>query len=231
MRCSLKTIEVENMPCRYDQVLASSVPYDTGCLWCCDTAADEDYLHSGMARLSQEMKLKHITRFFKRCIKREVSYAAVIPVISEFVASLIGAKMIEQNAENSTMHPSLTICDWMKYKAIMDRIGRTDDIVMDIIRTKALICLLSNSQGGHSGYKVCLPAITRSILVTAVARKSKIIIALGVNSNGLLTLLANKKNKYFPRNIDSGSFLSEARAAMSERCFSNANSASLRHIS
>jgi hypothetical protein len=96
LRCSLKAIEVENMPCSYGQVLASSVPYATDCLWCCDTTADEDYLHSGIARLSQEMNLKHIARVFKRCIKEGVSYAAVIPVISEFVASLIRAKMIEQ---------------------------------------------------------------------------------------------------------------------------------------
>jgi hypothetical protein len=84
-------------------------------------------------------------------------------VISEFVASLIRAKMIEQNAENSTMHPSLTTCDWVKYNAIMDRIGRTEDITIDIIRTNILICLLSTSQGGHSGCGVCLRAIMINI--------------------------------------------------------------------
>lgn len=48
-------------------------------------------------------------------------------MISTFLALLNVASVAEQSAEKATIHPSLVVCEEMKYNTTMDKIGKIDD--------------------------------------------------------------------------------------------------------
>lgn len=48
-------------------------------------------------------------------------------IISRFLAMLSAANTPEHNTENPTMAPSPAFCEWIKYKATIERLGKTED--------------------------------------------------------------------------------------------------------